>query len=261
MGIMAETARPEAPERRGAVWRIAWAISTVLVVQVLVLATAVLPVLLAWTGLAQWTAGRPILRAIVFSIGIAPSYAVFALLLMGASALSTRALGWRSPPDAEMPIAGMGWPLLGWVRYMVAIHVVRIFAGLLLKGSPVWTAYLRLAGARLGPRVYINSLAVSDYNLLEFDEGVVIGADVHIAGHTVERGIVKTASVRLGPHVLIGIGSVIDIGIEAGEGCHVAALSFVPKHMKLEAGATYAGVPVRRVDNGALRRRSDSRTA
>jgi serine acetyltransferase len=245
---MAES-RPRArASRAGAAWRITWAISTMLAVQMAVLGLSVLPVVAGWMALADWTAGRPLLRILLFSLALPPSYAIFALILMVVSAMSTRALGWKSPADAEMPIAEMGWPLLGWVRYMVAIHVVRVFAGLLFKGSPVWTAYLRLAGAKLGPRVYVNSLAVSDYNLLEFDEGVVIGADVHIAGHTVERGMVKTAPVRLGRHVLIGIGSVIDIGIDAGDGCHVAALSFVPKHMRLDAGATYAGIPVRRVD-------------
>jgi acetyltransferase-like isoleucine patch superfamily enzyme len=260
MSIMAESGTSTRPRTGGVAWRITWAISTVLIVQALVFAAAVLPVLVAWSALADWTAERPVLRAVVFSLALPPSYAVFALLLMGLSALSTRMLGWRSPADAEMPLAEVGWPLLGWVRYMIAIHIVRVFAGLLLKGSPVWTAYLRLAGARLGRRVYINSLAVSDYNLLEFGDGVVIGADVHIAGHTVERGVVKTGRVRLGHNVLIGIGSVIDIGVEAGDGCHVAALSFVPKHAKLEAGATYAGLPVRRV-NGAAERRSGSLTA
>ena len=250
---MAESESTVRLSRAGAAWRIGWTIATILVVQSLVLAVAVLPVFAVWSVLASWSAGAPLLRAVLFSVTLAPSYAIFALTLMIVSALTTRLLGWQSPPNAEMRIAEMGWPVLGWMRYMVAIHLVRVFAGLLLKGSPVWTAYLRLEGARLGRRVYVNSLAVSDYNLLEFGDGVVIGADVHIAGHTVERGIVKTASVRLGRDVLIGIGSVIDIGIEAGDGCHVAALSFVPKYMKLDAGATYGGIPVRRLDSGGNR--------
>ena len=60
-----------------------------------------------------------------------------------------------------------------------------------------WTLYLRAHGARLGKGVYINSLAVTDHNLLEFEDHVVID-DAHLSGHTVERGFVKTASVRLG---------------------------------------------------------------
>ena len=52
---------------------------------------------------------------------------------------------------------------------------------------------------------------------------------------------------RLGRNVTIGLGSVIDIDVEAGPDCQVGALSLVPKHTKLEAGAVYAGIPVRRI--------------
>jgi acetyltransferase-like isoleucine patch superfamily enzyme len=146
-----------------------------------------------------------------------------------------------------MRIADVDWPLLQWARSMAATHIVRVFAGLLFCGSPIWTAYLRLAGARLGRRVYVNSLAVTDYNLLEFGDDVVIGDDVHVSGHTVESGVVKTAPLRLGNNVTIGLGSVIEIGVEAGDGCQVGALSFVPKHARLEAGAIYAGIPAQRI--------------
>jgi acetyltransferase-like isoleucine patch superfamily enzyme len=95
--------------------------------------------------------------------------------------------------------------------------------------------------------VYINSLALSDYNLLNFGDDVVIGADVHISGHTVEGGMVKTGTVRLGHNVTIGVGSIVDIDVEVGSHCQIGALSLVPKHTKLEGNAVYAGVPVRHI--------------
>jgi acetyltransferase-like isoleucine patch superfamily enzyme len=95
--------------------------------------------------------------------------------------------------------------------------------------------------------VYINSLALSDYNLLTFGDDVVIGADVHISGHTVEGGFVKTVTVRLGHNVTIGVGSIVDIDVEVGSDCQIGALSLVPKHTKLEGNAVYGGVPVRRI--------------
>ena len=162
------------------------------------------PLLLDWlpSGLAT----------IVFvSVAAFPSYGVFALLLMLMSAFTLRALGWQTPPDSQMRIADFDWPVLNWARSMAALHVVRVLAGTLYRASPLWTAYLRWSGARLGRRVYVASLALSDYNLLEFGDDVVIGADVHLSGHTVEGGIVKTAGVRLGRGVTIGLGSVIDI--------------------------------------------------
>jgi len=179
------------------------------------------------------------------SLGIVPSYLLFALTLMLLSALATRLVGWRTLPDREMRIVDMEWPLLNWVRFMVSIHMVRFFAGSLFRGSPIWTAYLRLAGARLGRRVYVNSLGLSDYNLLDFGDDVVIGADVHISGHTVEGGIVKTGTVRLGHNVTIGVGSIVDIDVEVGSDCQIGALSLVRKHTKLEGRAVYAGIPVR----------------
>jgi acetyltransferase-like isoleucine patch superfamily enzyme len=192
----------------------------------------------------------PWLRAVLLAMAAVPAYALFALCLMAVSAATTRLTGARTPPNAEMRIADMGWPLLQWARYMAASHVVRVFAGGLFRGTPIWTLYLRMNGARLGRRVYVNSLSVSDHNLLDFGNDVVIGADVHLSGHTVERGIVKTGGVTLGDGVTIGLCSVIDIDVHVGQRAQVGALSFVPKHARLDGGQAYVGVPVKVLHRG-----------
>jgi acetyltransferase-like isoleucine patch superfamily enzyme len=231
----------------GAAWRVGWTVLTIVVVQTLVCGAALLPVVLIWLQAFALTESSSVLAAIAFSMAVVPSYVLFALLLMFVSAAAVRTLRWETPANAEMRIADLDWPLLQWARSMVATHIVRVFAGALFRGSPVWTAYLRLAGARVGRRVYVNSLAVTDYNLLEFGNDVVIGDSAHLSGHTVEGGVVKTAPLRLGSNVTIGLGSVLEIGVEAGDGCQVGALSFVPKHTRLEPGTIYAGVPAHRL--------------
>jgi len=60
--------------------------------------------------------------------------------------------------------------------------------------------------------------------------------------------MVKTARVRLGDNVTAGVSSIISIGVEAGPGCQIGALSLVPKYSKLEAGKTYVGIPVQVLD-------------
>jgi acetyltransferase-like isoleucine patch superfamily enzyme len=221
---------------------------SIVVVEAVVCGAAAVPVVAFWSELTAWMASDRLLRTAVFSVLAVPSYLAFAMCLMVASALATRVTGARTPHEATMPISEMGWPLMRWARYMVASHVVRLLAGGIFRGSPIWTAYLRLNGATIGRRVYVNSLFVSDHNLLECGDDVVIGGDVHVSGHTVEAGIVRTARVRLERGVTIGVGSVIDIGVTVGPDTEVGALSFVPKHTVLEPGAVYAGIPVRRVD-------------
>ena len=117
----------------------------------------------------------------------------------------------------------------------------------MFRSTPVWTFYLRLNGARVGRGVWVNSLSVMDHNLLELGDGTVIGSDVHLAAHIVEAGVLKTAPVRLGRDVTIGIGTVVEIGADIGDHAQVGALSVVPKHTRLAPGAIYAGAPVRRL--------------
>jgi hypothetical protein len=225
--------------------RIAWTVISAAVVQGIVCALAVLPVAATWPSLLARLPSHGALRLLVLSAAVVPSYLLFALALMPVSACAMRLTRWQTPSNVEMRIADMDWPLLTWVRGMIGTQLVRVCSGTLFRGTPIWTAYLRMAGARMGRRVYVNSLGVSDYNLLEFSEGVVIGADVHLSGHTVENGVVKTAPVKLGRNVTIGLCSVVEIGVEIGDDCQVGAMSFVPKHTRLERGHVYAGVPAR----------------
>jgi acetyltransferase-like isoleucine patch superfamily enzyme len=224
-------------------WRIAWTLVSLVAAQTLVCGVSMAPVVLAWQGLIAIAGSKAITRWALLSVAVAPSYVVFALCLMMVSPLAMRLLRWHTPVDAEMRIADMDWALLRWVRYVASIHLVRVVAGTLVRGTPLWTTHLRLCGARLGKRVYVNSLSVSDYNLIECGDDVVIGGGVQLAGHTVEAGVVKTARVRFGHNVTIGLGSVIEIGVEIGSHAQVGALSFVPKHTRLEGGRVYVGTP------------------
>lgn len=221
----------------------AWALATLVIVQGLVCGISLMPVLAVWYFLAGIVGPNLIGQLTAFSFALMPSYVLFALTLMIVSPVAIRLLGWRTPADAAMRLADVDWSLLSWVRYGASIHLVRLVSGTLFRATPLWTMHLRLAGARLGKRVYVNSLAVSDYNLLECGDDVVIGAAVHLAGHTVEAGVVKTARVRLGDHVTIGVGSVIEIGVEIGANAQIGAMSFVPKFARLPGGVVYVGVP------------------
>jgi len=220
-----------------------WTAATLLLVQGIVCGVALLPAIAILYSILTFAGTNRVVLVVLVSLALMPAYVLFALCLMMVSPLALRLLGWRTPPDTTFRIAAIAWLLLSGVRYGASIHLVRVVAGTLFRGTPLWTLHLRLAGARLGRRVYVNSLAVSDYNLLECGDDVVIGGSAHMAGHTVEGGVVKTARVRLGDRVTIGIGSVIEIGVEIGPGAQIGAMSFVPKYARLPGGTTYVGVP------------------
>ncbi len=222
-----------------------WCILSCFIVESLVFGFAVLPAILFWEWHLHWNLPGPTwIKLVLLSMAFIPTYLMFAFSLMVLSALSTQLLGWRAPLHAEMPIHKLEWPLLNWVRYSVSIHLVRIFAGLVFRATPLWTFYMKLNGAQLGKHVFINSLWVTDHNLLQFGNDVVIGSEVHLSGHTVEGGVVKTAKVVLEDRVTVGVSSIVGIGVHAKMGCQIGAMSFVPKFSVLEANRNYGGIPV-----------------
>jgi acetyltransferase-like isoleucine patch superfamily enzyme len=226
-----------------------WTVISIFVVETAIFGISVLPAFLFWSwGLTWVPAGWPLLQPALVAMSLVPAYLVFAVSLVALSALVTRALGWRTPPPGEWKLRDLEWPLLNWSRYMISTHVVRVLVGTFFRASPLWTCYMRWNGARIGRGVYINSLSISDHNMLDFGDGVVIGESVHLSGHTVEGGVVKTGHVRLGRFVTVGLGSMVGIGVEAGEKCQIGALSVVPKYSKLESGTVYAGAPVKRIE-------------
>ena len=231
------------------IFRIVVTSVAIVTVQTVICGVAMFPAVLLWRAGVTSAPAHSMLQVVVASALLVPAYIVFALCLMPVSAVITRLVGARTPADTELRISDLSWTLMKWVQYMSASHIVRLASGAVFRGSPLWTAYLRMNGARIGARVFINTLSIADHNLLELGDDVVIGADVHISGHTVEGGMVKTGRVRVGSNVTIGLGSAIDIDVDIGDGCQIGAFTLVPKHARLEPNAVYVGIPARKLSD------------
>jgi acetyltransferase-like isoleucine patch superfamily enzyme len=230
--------------------RFGWTVVSLFVVESVVLGVAALPTVAFLSWHASWGLSPRWLKVMIVAMAVVPSYLIFAAVLMAASAWSVRLLGWRPPAEGELSIADLDPRLCDWGRYMISAHVVKTLVGPFLQATPAWNWYLRMNGARIGRRAWINSLGVTDHCNLDIGDEVVIGAGVHLSAHTVERGVVRIAPVRIGAGSTIGVNTHVQIGADIGERVQVGSLSLVPKHACLDGPATWAGVPVRRLDRG-----------
>jgi acetyltransferase-like isoleucine patch superfamily enzyme len=233
--------------------RFAWAIGSAFVVESVIFGVAMLPAVLFWQWHFTWPIESEWLRLVLLAMAFLPAYLLFAVTFMALSAQAMRVLGWRTPADAEMRISDLDWALTDWARYGISTVLVRTLAGPVFRNTPVWVWYMRMNGARIGRRCWVNSLDVTDHCLLEFGDDVVIGAGVHFSGHTVERGVVKTARVKLGSGTTVGVNSHIEIDVETGPGCQIGSLSMVPKGARLDGHSVYVGAPARRLERDANR--------
>ena len=231
-----------------AIARFGWTVITAFVALSIIFGVSVLPAVAFIEWHTRWGLDPWWLRIIVLAMALLPTYIIFIVMLMATSALATRVLGWRPPKQGDFRITDLPWEICDWARYMIISHLVRTFAGPLFGTTPLWVWYMRWNGATVGKQVWVNSLGVTDHCLLELGDDVVIGSDVHLSAHTVERGHVRFAPVRIGRGSTIGVGSHVEIGADIGAGCQVGSLSMVPKYAQLDGPATWVGVPVHRIE-------------
>lgn len=236
---------------RRSVARFVWTATSSIAVETLILGlSAALPLsVLRWCS--SWDVSPAWLDSLVLVAAFVPAYLAFAVLVMIVSAVAMRLLGWRPEAPADLVIAEVSPALSDWARYQISSHVVGFVAGGLLRSTPLWSMYMRFNGARLGRRVWVNSLGVTDHCLLEFGDDVVIGAGVHLSAHTVERGVVRLAPVSIGAGSTVGVNAHVEIGSVIGPSCQIGSLSMVPKFSRLDEAGTYVGVPVRRIERHA----------
>ncbi len=229
--------------------RFVWTIASIFVVESLIVGIAALPTVAFFEWHASLDLSPRWLKVMIVSMSLIPAYVIFSIILMAASASAMRLLGWRPPRQGELRISSLEPELCNWGRYMISTYVVRTLVGPFTQATLVWTWYMRMNGAKVGHRVWVNSLGVTDHCNIELGDGVVIGAGVHMSGHTVENGVVRIAPVHVGSGSTIGINSHVQIGVHIGDGCQIGSMSLVPKFSRLEGPGTWAGLPVRRIDN------------
>ncbi len=160
-----------------------------------------------------------------------------------------------------LPVAGK-WILIGrfrpreiriwslsYFRFWFVKALMRTSPLALMTGSPLTTFYLRAMGAKVGRNVTIltSHLPVCT-DLLTIGEGTVIRKDVYANGYRAHGGVIQIGAVTLGRDVIVGEGSVLDIGTTMGDGSQLGHRSTLYTGQVVPEGERWHGTPGRRTD-------------
>ena len=114
----------------------------------------------------------------------------------------------------------------------------------LLVGTPLYAAYLRALGARVGRRVVIFTRHVPVCtDLLTIGAGSVIRKDTYLSGYRARAGAIETGAVTIGAGVFIGEHTVLDIGTALGDGAQLGHASALLTGQAVPAGECWHGSP------------------
>ncbi|MGQ1797862.1 Pls/PosA family non-ribosomal peptide synthetase [Kocuria oceani] len=138
---------------------------------------------------------------------------------------------------------------LAYFRFWLVKALMRTSPLALMTGSPLTPLYLRAMGARVGRNVTILTARLPVCtDLLTIGDGTVIRKDVVANGYRAHGGVIQTGAVTLGRDVIVGEGSILDIGTAMGDGSQLGHRSTLYTGQVVPAGEHWHGSPGRRTE-------------
>lgn len=138
------------------------------------------------------------------------------------------------------------FPLWGWryYRFWVVMMLIRSAPATIFKGSPLYSLYLRLLGAKLGPNTVIECRSVPVCtDLITIGDNTILRKESTVLGYRAEAGFIHTGSVRIGRDAFVGEASVLDIDTQMGDGAQLGHSSSLQQRQSIPAGEHWHGSP------------------
>jgi non-ribosomal peptide synthetase-like protein len=190
-------------------------------------------------------------RAVAFAAG---SFAV----LTGVSIAAKWLLIGRFKAQA-IPIWSFAYFRFWVVKTMMRTSPIMAFAG-----TPLYNAYLRLMGARIGKGAVLSCrYGPVCADMLSVGNNTILRKDTIILGYRAQSNFIHVGPVEIGSNAFVGEASVIDIDIAMGDGTQLGHASSLQSGQRVPAGKHYHGspatettsdyCPIERKDIGAFR--------
>jgi non-ribosomal peptide synthetase-like protein len=133
----------------------------------------------------------------------------------------------------------------GYLRFWVVKSLVQRNPLIrLLSGSPLLGLYLRVLGAKIGPRttIFAGQIPVCT-DLLTIGADTVIRANVMIIGYHAEAGVIRTGRITIGDRVVVGARSVLDVETRMGDDSQLGHSSALYPGQAVPPGERWYGCP------------------
>src|SRR5712691_6234080 len=155
-----------------------------------------------------------------------------------------------------LPIAAK-WLLIGrWKQEAIPIWSLRYFRFWMVKtlvqsapmaafaGTPIYNAYLRLLGARIGRNTVILARFIPvGTDLLSIGDNTIIRKDSILLGYKAQSNYIHLGSIAIGNNAFVGEASVLDIDTAMGDDTQLGHASSLQSGQRVPDGKHYHGSP------------------
>ena len=157
------------------------------------------------------------------------------------------ALKWAVVGRYQVTTAPLWSPFVWRTELVTATYENLAVANLLepMKGTPWLPLYLRLMGARVGRRCYVDTTDLTEHDLVDIGDDVALNDFAGLQTHLFEDRVMKVGAIRIGDRATIGSLAIVLYDAEVGADAQLGDLSVVMKGETLPGGTNWEGSPAR----------------
>lgn len=111
-------------------------------------------------------------------------------------------------------------------------------------GTPLMSLYLRAMGAKVGRGVWCETMAITEFDVVELDDGCVLNRYSCVETHLFHDRLMRIGPARMGPGSTLGPSSAVLPNTTVGAGTCVGGRSFVMRGEELPPATRWLGAPV-----------------
>ena len=130
-----------------------------------------------------------------------------------------------------------------YFRFWVIKTLMRTSPAAAFIGTPLYNAYLRLMGARIGRNVMIMGQAPVCTDLLTIGDNTIVRTDTSILGYRAQSNFIHMGPVTIGSNSFVGEASVLDIDTAMGNNTQLGHASSLQSGQRVPDGKHYHGSP------------------
>jgi non-ribosomal peptide synthetase-like protein len=145
------------------------------------------------------------------------------------------------------------YPLWGsyYFRFWIVDKVINIAPINYFTGTSILNGFLRALGAKIGKDVYINTSAISAFDLLTVGDHASICTDTHLRGYTIADGYLYIGTIDIGEDCFVGTRCYIAQNSKMESNSSIDDLTLVSEGMVIPANEHWSGSPaVKKAVNG-----------
>ncbi len=130
-----------------------------------------------------------------------------------------------------------------YFRFWIVDKVINICPVSYFSGTSLMNVFLRSLGAKIGRNTYINTSAISIYDLLTVGNNVSICTDTHMRGYHIADGYLHIGSIELEDDTFVGTRCCLSHNTKMCKNSSIEDLTLVPENFIIPANENWGGSP------------------